>query len=92
MGEAQDITMTEIASTATTKTGSEAETQALTTHDWINRAQLSKVVQVDITALEMGVKCTADLVFFQELPKERGSVGICHLAYELRNKKHFEWQ
>jgi len=38
-------------------------------------------------ALETGVKCKADVVCLQELPRERGGCGISHSAYEMRKRK-----
>jgi len=43
-----------------------------------------------IAALEMGVEGRADVVCLQEPPRERGSIGISHLAYEIRKRKR-EW-
>ena len=44
MGEVEDITMTETATTAVTETGTETETGALATNDLSDAAQLRKVV------------------------------------------------
>jgi len=40
-----------------------------------------------IAALEMGVERRADIVCLQELPTERGGIGISHSAYEIRKRK-----
>jgi hypothetical protein len=40
-----------------------------------------------IVVLGMGVKCKADVVCSQEPQRERGDVGISHLADEIRQSK-----
>jgi len=40
-----------------------------------------------IAALEMGVKCRADVVCWQEPPRERAGFGISQLAHKIRNRR-----
>jgi len=40
-----------------------------------------------MAALETGVERKADLVILQELPEERGGIGISHSAYKIRKRK-----
>jgi len=40
-----------------------------------------------IAALETGVERRADVVCWQEPPRERGEIGISHSAYEMRKRK-----
>jgi len=38
-------------------------------------------------ALETGLECSADVLCLKEPLRERGGIGISHLAYEIRNRK-----
>jgi len=40
-----------------------------------------------IAVLETGVEHRVDVVCLQESPRERGEIGISHLAYEIRKRK-----
>jgi len=37
--------------------------------------------------LETGVESRADVVCFQETPRDRGEIGISHLAHNIRKRK-----
>jgi len=74
-----------------TRTATDIETQtergALATNDRVIQHNCARSYEWTIAALETGVERRAEVVCLQEPPRERGGIGISHLAYEIRKTK-----